>query len=192
MHSLKDALALESPPDHVANGVPKEHAALLAIWERIDSRMIGPDFEEELTRGERLLHTLFFVMTGEIENGGIHQFFSNSSGDLAEEAKIGLQEIGAKNVLAVLNNASKVFPNGRVPTDRVRRNDILTEREDEEGDALWTRFDGFDREYYRLTREELYPRLLAWVKNHADEFALPDDDSVREMNQKRPKKRSRK
>jgi hypothetical protein len=188
MHTLDEALALESPPDHVANGIPKEYAAVLAIWERINSRMTGPTFDEWLTHGERLVHILFCVMNSEIENGGVHQFFSNSSGDLAEDAKAGLKEIGAKRVLDVLRKASEVFPKGVVPADRETRNDILEEHEDEEGDAFWKRFDNLSREYYKA-RQELYEYLLAWIRNHREEFALPDDETVRKANKKSGKKR---
>jgi hypothetical protein len=190
MHTLDEALALQSPSDHVAKGVPKEYPAILAVWERIKSRMVGATFDEGLTRGERLVHILFFVMDSEIENGGVQQFFSNSSGDLAEDAKAALKDIGAKKVLAVIRKASEVFPNGIVPADRETRNDMLNEREGEEGDGFWEHFDELSREYYK-TRQELFPLLLAWIRNHREEFALPDDETVRKATEKRGKKRKR-
>ena len=190
MHTLDEALALQSPADYVARGISKEYAAIQAIWERINSRMVGRAFDEGLTRGERLVHVLFFAMDGEIENGGMHQFFSNSSGDLAEDAKAYLRQIGATRVLAVLTKASSIFPKGKAPTDRNTRNDILTEREGKRGDAFWDEFDRFSREYYKA-RQELYPRLLAWIRRHRDEFALPDDETVRKANRKRPRKKTR-
>jgi hypothetical protein len=190
MHTLDEALALQSPADHVANRVPKEYAALLAISERITSRMVGPTFDHGLTRGERLAHILFFVMDAEIQNGGLHQFFANSSGDLAEDAKQGLREIGATNVLAVLMRASAIFPNGMVPTSRDTRTGILDKHEDERGDDFWDEFDVLSREYYRA-RKELYPLLLSWIRINRDQFALPDDETVRKMNGKRTRKRKR-
>ena len=170
---LDVALALETAPDRIRGGAPKEHAALLAVWERIDARFLKRGLEG-LTRGERLFHILWFVMDSDIENGGLHQFLTNSSGDFAEEAKRGLQEIGARKVLAVLNDASAVFPDGVVPADRDARYAVLEAQEKRDGDAVWAKWDALSDKYDRAAKAELYSRLLRWVREHQTEFPDPD------------------
>ena len=172
--TLDAALALETPADSVAGGAPKEHAALYAVWERIDERMrsIKGGFEG-LTRGERLFHVLWFVMDSDIINGGLHQFFTNSSGDFAEEAKRGLNEIGANRVLCVLQKASAVLPGRVVPTERDARYEVLEQQEEREGEQVWERWDALSREYDQAAQEELHARLLEWVRDHHEEFPDP-------------------
>ena len=116
-------------------------------------------------------------MDTDIENGGLHQFFTNSSGDFAEEAKRHLDAVGARRVLAVLNEASAVFTNGIVPDDRDTRNAVLEQEEEREGDAVWVRWDALSRKYAHAAKAELYAKLLAWVKSHREEF--PDPGRVR-------------
>jgi hypothetical protein len=174
--TLDAALALATASADSAQAVSKEYAALLAVWDRIDARVrIVEDGFEGLTRGERLFYILWFIMDSDIENGGLHQFFSNSSGDFGEEARRGLKEIGADQALAVLQKASAVFPGGVVPAHRQARNEILEKQEEREGERVWDAWGALNREYYQA-QQELYARLLEWVRTRREEFPDPDDD----------------
>lgn len=172
--TLDAALATGIPAGRRGTGVTKDHFALLAVWERINERMVAPGFDG-LTRGERLVHVLWFVMDSEIENGGLHQFLSNASGDFAEEAKRQLKEIGARDTLAVLGKASAVFPRRVVPSDRRQRNRILEQDEAQRADAAREEWTALDREYRSSARAELHAALLEWIRDHPKEFPDPDD-----------------
>ena len=54
---------------------------------------------------------------GEIINGGLSQFFSNSSGNRAHESLVGLRQIGANLCVELLEMALTVFPD--IPRRRI-------------------------------------------------------------------------
>lgn len=169
---LEVALSAETPAERIAGGAPREHAALLAVWERIHARLVARGFES-LTNGERLFHTLWFVMDAEITNGGIHQFLWNSSGDFAEDAKHHLDDIGARAVAAPLKKASAVFPDGVIPSDQGARQQVLEEQEKLQGDRFEAEWNALDREYHKAAAGELYTRLLQWTKKNRAQFPDP-------------------
>lgn len=63
----------------------------------------------------------------EINNGGFHQFYYNSSGNFASETVEALKVIGAKRAAQVVQKANSEFPNGKVPKDWDLRDKILSE-----------------------------------------------------------------
>lgn len=69
---------------------------------------------------------------GEVNNGGFHQFFYNSTGN--ETAKIiqALETIGARKVAGIVKKAAGKFPGGMPPEDRFLRQDLLLEKVDPE------------------------------------------------------------
>jgi hypothetical protein len=64
----------------------------------------------------------------EVNNGGFHQYFNNSSGDDAAETISALQEIGALAMADILRRAIVRFPGRVPPTDRAARLEILRQR----------------------------------------------------------------
>ena len=54
----------------------------------------------------------------EINNGGFHQFFNNSSGDNSAETAIALETIGAPATADIAKRAIARFPDGAVPRNR--------------------------------------------------------------------------
>lgn len=87
---------------------------------------------------EFLLCVLF---EDEINNGGISQFLSNSSGDMAEETISALEKIGEPEIAKLLREALKCLPNGTAPKDRDARNDLM----DQFDEKVEERFDKLDR-----------------------------------------------
>ncbi|MEI8363711.1 MAG: DUF4375 domain-containing protein [Betaproteobacteria bacterium] len=71
---------------------------------------------------EELTYYAVSLFAGEIDNGGIHQFFTNSSGDIYFFVVKGLQELNANVTLTLLTEAKHViFPNCDPPEDRILR-----------------------------------------------------------------------
>jgi len=168
--SLLAALALVTPLARVRRGAPREHAALVAVGERI-TRLLQPTRPDKgLTKGERLFHVLWSVMDAEVQNGGLHQFLSNSSGALGEEAKDHLTTIGAAKARQVLARASVMFSHGVIPKNRRLRNQALSTAE-KRADASWKQLAQAEADYAQAAKTDLYPRLLRWVAKHEDEFA---------------------
>lgn len=66
------------------------------------------------------------LLDGEVYNGGMHQFFFNSSGDYCCDALRGLEEMGAMRCRALLLKAKgELFPIGEPPRDTSTRRKIL-------------------------------------------------------------------
>ena len=66
------------------------------------------------------------VLSGEVYNGGMHQFFFNSSGDYYSEALRGLEELGALRCRALLLAArQELFPADEPPRDTAARRALL-------------------------------------------------------------------
>jgi hypothetical protein len=73
---------------------------------------------------------------GELYNGGFDQFFANSSGSYYQHALVGLEELGAQQVVELLRRAKQVlFDFAEVPTDTGQRRMLLrTTCSDRQGD----------------------------------------------------------
>src|SRR5262245_17361629 len=79
---------------------------------------------ERLTEAVR---TYYFVgcFHGELVNGGMSQFFSNSAGNYSRETLSALKEIGATLSASLLERALTIFPSSEAPTDRKLRCELL-------------------------------------------------------------------
>ncbi len=71
--------------------------------------------------------TLFYVgcFSGELINGGMSQFFSNSSGNRTYATLAALRRIGAALCVQLLEKALTVFPDNTAPADRQQRCELL-------------------------------------------------------------------
>jgi hypothetical protein len=90
-------------------------------------------------------------LEAEVNNGGLHQYFNNSSGDNASKAVLALETIGALNAADILRRANARFPEGSPPKERRARLGIL-----------WDRF----------------PKAIEFRDLDGEFFAYPDDLSA--------------
>ncbi|HKY11941.1 MAG TPA: DUF4375 domain-containing protein [Gaiellaceae bacterium] len=123
---------------------------------------------EELTRmtpGQRALYALN-AATDEINNGGFSQYYWNSSGDLATTAIDGARLVGAKPYEQLLRGGAALFPDGRVPTERARRQELVDSGEVPEG-----KLSALDERWFQAEeRRPLHYYLAAYIRHHPDEF----------------------
>jgi hypothetical protein len=113
---------------------------------------------------------------GETINGGISQFFSNSSGNRAHETLAALRSIGSVLCVQLLEKAMSLFPDGFAPVDRQKRCEVLFAFEERNPQFLeeltqifYKRVDalGSDRE------EDLTSLELAFMRAHSlDQVAV--------------------
>ena len=87
---------------------------------------------------------LIELLEGEINNGGFHQFFYNSTGDETAAMIRALKKIGALKTADIVTRAAAKFPRGMPPKDRFKRQDLLLGKVDPE----ITVFEKLDREFY--------------------------------------------
>ena len=117
-----------------------------------------------LTAVEREL-VAAYMFDGEVRNGGFHQFFFNSSGDDALDARAGLARFGMTVSLALLDCALTAFPDNKPSTDRETRNDQLARW----GEKQFEVFDTVTSAYFVVDDEE-WQRAYPYVRDHRTEF----------------------
>ena len=109
-----------------------------------------------------------FLFDAEVCNGGLMQFFGNSSGDHATDTLAALAELGHAEAHAALATAMRlVGPLAREP-DREGRLTGFEGRWDE----LQAAFDPLERAYY-ATKATLRQAWLLYAVRHADHFRRP-------------------
>ena len=81
---------------------------------------------DKLTEKERVIYVTL-ELDGEVNNGGFDQYYSNSSGDFANEVIDALKALGAEKTLAICQRANAIFGDS-VPKDRDERDMFLLEK----------------------------------------------------------------
>jgi hypothetical protein len=97
----------------------------------------------------------------EVCNGGLHQFFFNTTGLLAPEAAVGLSKIGANELADIVTEAQSFF-GATYPRDRLERVAKLPEIEGRRR-AEWNPFGELDDKFY------------AWLDAEKDRWDLMAD-----------------
>ncbi len=84
---------------------------------------------DSLNDNEKLIYCIWWL-EGEVNNGGFHQFFSNSAGDYTKETIFFLSAIEANHTVDLVKKASNVAFGGDASNDRELRIQLL-EKDDE-------------------------------------------------------------
>jgi hypothetical protein len=116
------------------------------------------------TPGQRAIY-LATLFIREVDNGGLAQFFSNSSGMYTEELLNGLRLLGANQHASVVEQASRIFPEGKVPIDREERANFM--RTIPKG-KLKQVLEPFEEELFG--EERLWPFFRKYIELHPQEF----------------------
>jgi len=112
--------------------------------------VIAPWIDKWIDQGENSLTSFetigvgVWVLEVEVDNGGFHQYYSNSTGYFAGATVDALRAIGAGNTARLLAAANAEFPGAVPPTDRARRQDLL-------GKIDAARFTALEKEFYQRT-----------------------------------------
>lgn len=101
----------------------------------------------------------------EVNNGGLRQFFWNSSGNFAHETVEALKTIKATKTANLLSRANATFPNEIVPKNRMERQEtqLLYEKKIE------PELDKLDQQFYQYS-DNLSDLLISFVKDHQKDF----------------------
>lgn len=100
------------------------------------------------------------LLEGEINNGGFHQFFYNSTGDETFAMIRALKKIGALKTADIVARAAAKFPRGMPPKERVKRQDLLLEKVDPEIKV----FEKLNQEFYAYPDDlqGLLEKFMGW------------------------------
>lgn len=110
---------------------PDADQIILALSVPIQKKVDETGFNRVST-AERVFYCVYWL-EAEVNNGGFHQFFYNSSGDYALETAAALAEIGAVYTKQLLEQAFTVFPQQAPPKHRgLRQQQLLAISEDQE------------------------------------------------------------
>ena len=101
----------------------------------------------------------------EINNGGFSQYFSNSSGDFANETVKSLRLIGADKTADILEQAIAEFPNKTIPQDSDERQELL-EAIEEAASENWEKLE----QRFFAYEDDLNTLNLDYVRQHQDKF----------------------
>lgn len=148
--------------------VTDKDSALIALAESGAAQFWKGPFDS-LSASERTFR-LIWELEGEVNNGGFHQYFGNSSGDMSLHAVAALKEIGATQTAGIVQRALSVFgPLGPSPSQDVR----LEQLEDlsVEQEAL---LEALDTEFYRYP-DNLTTLLYQYVQAHRGQIRGAED-----------------
>lgn len=99
----------------------------------------------------------------EVNNGGFHQFFFNSSGDNADETVAALESVGAHNAAELLRQAIAKFPGGKVSGDQDERQVLMV---DLFSDGA---FEDLDGKFFAY-EDPLTDLNFEWISKNAADF----------------------
>jgi len=118
------------------------------------------------TPGQRALYVVTLCIR-EVCNGGLDQFFSNSSGMYAMEVRRALRLLGADEHAAAFDKALKVFPGAHALVDEGEREALL------EAIPRARRQTMFEPPEEVFSGEErIWPYFQRYIDSHASEFFL--------------------
>jgi len=134
------------------------------IWEHADFYSDESTFlqsVEPATKGQLGIYAATWYIS-EVNNGGHHQFFYNSTGMVWQHALDGFTLLGAEKHKAILQQAIELFPNAQPSTDRQLRYEQLEAIDSDKLDPL-------DDQLYDLT-EDFDELATKYINSHPDEF----------------------
>jgi len=118
--------------------------------------------EKPLSLPERM-YAGTIAMLSDVQNGGFHQYFANSSGDYWEDVLFTLRAAGDADSERHLLRTIEIFPDASPSTDRATRNAQLVLIEAQDEAAMWAHFSRQDDEYY----DQAYPTYeTLWLALH--------------------------
>ena len=101
----------------------------------------------------------------EINNGGLNQYFYNSSGDFAHETINSLKIISADKTANILQQAIDQFPDKTVPRNRTERQEILEKIEE----TISEIFEELDERFF-VYEDDLNTLNIEFVRRNKDKF----------------------
>jgi hypothetical protein len=139
----------------------------------IDRKLADNDYSIECLSDIEKTVLFAYEMELEVKNGGLHQYFYNSTGDSWKEMMNALRAIGAERILSLFEAAQSVFPGGAPSPDREERWKQL----DQIGEAGARKLEQLSQEYFVLHEEhpgqDIYDKLGAYLLDLRKSSARP-------------------
>lgn len=111
------------------------------LWLDLVHRIETPEGFEGLSEPEKRYFAVC-LLEGEVYNGGLHQYFFNSSGNYYKYALLGLQEINALQSLKLLQDAKHaIFGDRPIPQITGKRRESIRQSDSNERFKLLNELD---------------------------------------------------
>jgi hypothetical protein len=134
----------------------------------------SPSGFDGLSETEKVYYAVA-LLRNEVNNGGFHQYFFNSSGSYYAYAEKGLVALGATQILELLRKAKAIlFPDVPVPVETKRRREILPVIASSAARPDWNRQLGELDKHFYADNNGLTPRLEAFARSEGLVSAEPD------------------
>jgi hypothetical protein len=146
---------------------------LQPMWQQLQTPYEPDPRLQQATPGQRALYALYWLGS-ETSNGGLHQYFWNPAGMLADEAVQGARRLGLSDYAELLAQAvTTVFDRPSVPQDQRSRQQALDGLPDEPR----RRLDALDQRLsVLLVKQPFDPALDQYVRDHPCEFFLDEQE----------------
>lgn len=122
---------------------------------------------DALSQRDKILIAIW-GLEADVNNGGFDQYYFNGAGDQALFAAGALEEIGARNMAAIVREANQKFGANGPARDRTTRQEQL-ERLTASDEGL---FDPLDRRFYDYP-DDIAALLIAFLENTAESPGEP-------------------
>lgn len=155
--------ARTSIPSEGNSGMIDKNHELIALSENPDTRLWKVDFED-LSDAERVFVAIW-ELEAQVNNGGFDQYYYNSSGDTAFAVVGALENIGARQMAAIVRQANAVFPDGQPSSTQEKRHQQLDALSDE-SKAVWKQLDENFFDY----PDDLTELLYDFVQKYRDQI----------------------
>ena len=103
----------------------------------------------------------FYMLLGEIENGGFHQYLSNATGDSFTSLYEQMQKLGFEDISKQFRKVLEILKIESMSENRVDRNDLLSCF----GDDQYELFDEVDM-FFQDNSDEIEERFYLFYKNN--------------------------
>ncbi|HEX8913764.1 MAG TPA: DUF4375 domain-containing protein [Humisphaera sp.] len=101
----------------------------------------------------------------EAQNGGLNQFFFNSTGGMVPEVRMGLRMMGAERTLSILERAMRLFGRQELPRDDLERREIVLSLAEEAEESL----DELTDEFFDVV-DELHEQHTSFATRNRQRF----------------------
>jgi hypothetical protein len=121
--------------------------------------------ERRLNAGQRAIYAMYLA-DFEILNGGLSQFWLNSSPSISNGMTRAAERVGSPEFTAIFRDAQALWPDGEIPHGYARREELLSQLDGEKLAALDQRYAA--TQYKRATA--LGTVLGRYIRANTDEF----------------------
>lgn len=141
---------------------------VVAMFRYIGKKCSYDDNMENLNDEERVFY-ITQVLEMEVNNGGFAQFFFNSSGMFANELVASFEKIGAKKTAEICKKAISIYGD-EVPTDRDKREEILTPDDEAEEERIEAVLNECDDAFFKY-EDDLVELSYQFILNNKAAFS---------------------